>query len=855
MDLEVIGSRYYQIRSNYEATLGWISEMPSRSDAPTWHHLPEWLLNGTGLFWIRGIPGSGKSTAMKYIYSHGKTREALPSQAWVCPAVFLHNRGSPMQKTFEGLLRSLLVQILSGAKDLIPLVSRHGSELTALRRLQMQENYKTTHQTFRWTVDNLKAALEAVMTESPRLLKICMFIDALDEHEGDHEEMAQYLKKLLSFSGKANTHLKLLVSSREEAVFTDEFSAITRNQNLQIHKWTKPDIDVYIRGRLGRQPAMNTFIKSEDPGEREDADELMSSIESRARGVFLWVQLVVDDLTVALRTGPTSLDPLRKRLDSLLDELPDFYRQILERIDVPNVLEAYVLIEGVLHAYQPLTLLQLAHLKDVAIRHLQHEDVELTEARMSQLKRRAPSLIHGLKELCKGLLQVHPPPPSDTLEMPHSDDRTSSQAYFIGHNDDFGRRFNGDGHHDLGGYIEQKSVEEMEPSEQLRCTVQLLHQSVKDYLLQPESLSLLFNKASKLTIPRPIENGHVFILQLCLQVARFSVRLNRPTCNISAASTFWECAEWTLHHAPEAEKTTKMDLSDLLDNIDQYLTMGETICWPENTRIFRVRGVPIQWKITFLAYAVSRNMQIYVKLRLARDRKAVNGKAGIPLLFFAIHVPISGNQRGTIVDPAMVELLLKNGADARKKWGAEDILSAVLIWNRLFCREHDQERRCRDIIVQLLRAGADPNGQFVQYDIPVLHDIIRLRLDPDSKLDLLKTFKEYGADFRVQNESCLGVLDEVFKYMYEGQRATTGVMLEPPAPNSFSFEGIQWLFDQGAVISHEETYTHPDFKQSMFYREEFRKPQYYSYKAWQAVRSQHHAWGRWYPFHHRLLGR
>jgi len=111
-----------------------------------------------------------------------------------------------------------------------------------------------------------------------------MFVDALDEHEGDHEDIATFLKSLLSFSGNGNTFLTIIVSSREETIFTDQFRHLTTGQSLQIHDWTRDDIEVYVRNRFSEQSAIGAFMNSDD---RQETQELMSSIVHRAQGVFL----------------------------------------------------------------------------------------------------------------------------------------------------------------------------------------------------------------------------------------------------------------------------------------------------------------------------------------------------------------------------------------------------------------------------------------------------------------------------------------------------------------------------------------------------------------------------------------
>ena len=81
----------------------------------------QWLQEGTGLFWIHGKPGSGKSTLMKLIFQSPMTQEFLRN--WrgtsleIVAGFFFHYRGSAIQKSLEGVLRSLILQILAPLQD------------------------------------------------------------------------------------------------------------------------------------------------------------------------------------------------------------------------------------------------------------------------------------------------------------------------------------------------------------------------------------------------------------------------------------------------------------------------------------------------------------------------------------------------------------------------------------------------------------------------------------------------------------------------------------------------------------------------------------------------------------------
>jgi hypothetical protein len=62
-----------------------------------------------GLFWIKGKPGAGKSTLMKFALAH--TEKVMHKEVIV--SFFFHARGIDLQKSTTGMYRSLLWQILA----------------------------------------------------------------------------------------------------------------------------------------------------------------------------------------------------------------------------------------------------------------------------------------------------------------------------------------------------------------------------------------------------------------------------------------------------------------------------------------------------------------------------------------------------------------------------------------------------------------------------------------------------------------------------------------------------------------------------------------------------------------------
>jgi len=272
--------------------------------------LLNWLKHGDGTFWVSGKPGSGKSTFMKFLADHPATKKALSVWAHPLP-VFIGSHyfwisGTAMQKSQEGLLRSLLYDIFSHCPDLMP--------VACSTRWQAKEDSQ-------WTVVEMRSAIMALSAQIQLPCKFCFFIDGLDEFDGEHLE---FCESLLSMVGSPN--VKLCVSSRPWNVFEQALGQ-DQGRKMYIHELTKRDIFEYAQDRLQQHPRWKQHMGSE----AEKADALISAISNKAQGVFLWVFLV----TKLLREGLTNYDTFRelqKRLDSFPADLEPFFMQIVKSV-------------------------------------------------------------------------------------------------------------------------------------------------------------------------------------------------------------------------------------------------------------------------------------------------------------------------------------------------------------------------------------------------------------------------------------------------------------------------------------------------------------------------------------------
>ncbi|KAF9881450.1 hypothetical protein CkaCkLH20_00596 [Colletotrichum karsti] len=106
-----IKERQNEILQAHKDTFEWMFDESSRVNFCSWLEKPS-----GGVFWITGKPGSGKSTLMKLILNHPKTlplaRKWSGSKPLVIARHFFWSVGSRLQRSQEGLLRTLLFQIL-----------------------------------------------------------------------------------------------------------------------------------------------------------------------------------------------------------------------------------------------------------------------------------------------------------------------------------------------------------------------------------------------------------------------------------------------------------------------------------------------------------------------------------------------------------------------------------------------------------------------------------------------------------------------------------------------------------------------------------------------------------------------
>ncbi|KAG6987587.1 hypothetical protein FocnCong_v003550 [Fusarium oxysporum f. sp. conglutinans] len=319
--------RRINIKDPHYQTLQWALDPPS--DYIQWDDLNTWLQSASGLYWVSGKAGSGKSTLMKYLDQHDQTHALIRTWAndseLIFASFFFYALGRSEQKSQSRLLRSLLYQILerdpSATESALPHMWRE-----ACYSQQSFQNIQVP------PVAEMTAALRDLCSKVHADKKIFFLIDGIDEYEGKDLDIARFISELESFP-----NVKILVSSRPHPAF---FTAFSQRPMMRLQDLTKHDVATYVDDTVASHPYMVTLSKL-SPFE---TGAITQKLVKKASGVFLWVVLACRSVIEGCDDFCTIAE-LKERVDELPKEIEDLIEHMLVKIDPRWKQEAMKLIQ------------------------------------------------------------------------------------------------------------------------------------------------------------------------------------------------------------------------------------------------------------------------------------------------------------------------------------------------------------------------------------------------------------------------------------------------------------------------------------------------------------------------------
>jgi hypothetical protein len=676
--------RHSQIAVAHQKTFTWILEAPELPPTDSRYHIKfsDWLRSGSGIYWISGKPGSGKSTLMKLLCSHATTRSFLKEWAGPCKLIqasyFFWSSGTYMQKSQQGLLQSLLYEILSQSPALF---QKACPEKWAVA----MANAQAVHE---WSLADLFQAFSFLTEQGMSDTRFCFFIDGLDEYDGDHFDIIEAVEMLAS-----SPNVKICLSSRPWNPFENAFGRHLWKK-LYLQELSRTDIELYVQNKLTEHSSFAMF-SLEDPR----ADDLVREIVQKAQGVFLWVFLAIRDLKQGL-TNEDPIELLQSRLHRMPAELEPFFRHMLEKIDDIYLPKMSSFFQVALSSSGPLPLLVYSFLDennwDFALQ------LDVAPLSRKELVYRLRKITRRINSRCQGLLDISGFRPRIKPWLR----RAAAHGGFFFEVSEIGGGFEEDSKSD-GSDEDQQDAQTDEHGPQ----VDFLHRTVRDYLKTKEMLALL----TKHTPPN--FNPHAALSRAFL--ARIKTVKTTPVpvkilfggageveiqqgVELKVVTPIWNKIFRHSQLLEEEAGETDEEMFDELSQVRKTLVISDLenkVYWHQQSPA--VMDTALQYGLKDL---LSR------KLRSDPRRSYPTDGLRIPLLYTAL---FSADSQPFDRNLAMVRLLLEHGADANAKWNGSTVSALFL---HQVCKHWEMRvrgnlrRHTHELIFLLLEYGADPNG-------------------------------------------------------------------------------------------------------------------------------------------------
>ncbi|KAI1742727.1 hypothetical protein F4680DRAFT_445764 [Xylaria scruposa] len=312
LQFDQMDARQLTIKKAHAHTCAWFLDSPLYID---W--AKNTMRNDHNFLWIKGKPGAGKSTLMKFLLKNLRDRIRKAGNQEILISFFFNARGDDLEKTTAGMYRSLLLQLLEARPNL----------------RYVLDSIRIGHV---WTIGSLKSLFEEVLQGLGDTSILCL-IDALDECE---EAQIRDMVSFLSDPGVLSNRHRICFASRHYPHITIK---IGRNLILEEQIGHSQDIESYLHNALVIEDVTL-------------AEQIRCDLQKKACGVFMWVVLVVGILNEEYDAGRE--DDLRVRIQQLPGDLHDLFLDILTR-DKNNMDGLLLCIQCVLFARRPLTPEQL----------------------------------------------------------------------------------------------------------------------------------------------------------------------------------------------------------------------------------------------------------------------------------------------------------------------------------------------------------------------------------------------------------------------------------------------------------------------------------------------------------------
>jgi ankyrin repeat protein len=354
---DFMDSRLATIDIAHRNTCSWLY---TRLEYLRWQN-PESRASHHGFLWIKGKPGAGKSTLMKHALGHA---QSLGQSDTTTVSFFFNARGHKLEKTTEGMYRSLLHQVYTAFPNRLPEVP-HSYPLDSNNS---------------WQLPILQTMLRDALLNFGNTAEFICYIDGLDECEEDAIRLAiEHFGELGELAVSQNTKISICFASRHYPNITmRRYQGLNLDEQEDHHE----DIQKFVTGKLRSTGRTHS--------------ELSVAISRRSSGVFMWAALVVKILNKKMDQGAT-----RSQLMTDLKAVPAGIEDLLKSILRDGSVFLLPTLLWVLFSNEPLIPSVLYLAIKVGAGRLTPKDFDQTETTQEQMQLFILQSSKGLVEFSK----------------------------------------------------------------------------------------------------------------------------------------------------------------------------------------------------------------------------------------------------------------------------------------------------------------------------------------------------------------------------------------------------------------------------------------------------------------------
>lgn len=269
------------------------------------------------LLWIKGKPGSGKSTVMKLIAMNVVQEE--PGTVFGSFSFFSSDEKAPgLRNTVLGLYRALCHQILPYVSD------------TLVETLYKTRSLQKLAPSNDWHCDTLENWLLSIPDQSQSfaqsVLKICILVDGIDDCQGERpRNMLKFFGSLAAAAAHGQVTLNIALSG--QALSATTMPPGLSQEEIVVDECNGDDIRQYVSKEMSC--LRSASVHWDDGAEWKI---LETRIIEAAAGVFLWVRLILENIAEELDKGRT-VKSLDRELQEVPPDLESLYSHILRKAD------------------------------------------------------------------------------------------------------------------------------------------------------------------------------------------------------------------------------------------------------------------------------------------------------------------------------------------------------------------------------------------------------------------------------------------------------------------------------------------------------------------------------------------